>query len=216
MNDKYELLEKDEETGLFRIRALRDIPEAGVKAGDLGGFVAGEGNLSQEDGAWVADKARVYDSARVYEYAQIYGGARVYEYAWIYGGAEIYGNAEIRGYAWIYGDARVFGQAQISGFARVCKNGHFLCLGPIGSRSDYTTFYRTDGDGVGVSCGCFRGTLDEFAAKVEETHKDNPVRLAEYRAAIELFRAVREARARKGAYAGVSSDVKGGVNDAGS
>ena len=152
MNDKYELLEKDEETGLFRIRALRDIPEAGVKAGDLGGFVAGEGNLSQEDGAWVGDKA------------------------------QIYGNAEISG------------NVKIFGFARVCKDAHFLCLGPIGSRDDYTTFYRTDG--VGVSCGCFRGTLEEFASRAEETHRDNPVYLAEYRAAIAFFLAVMKARRR--------------------
>ena len=191
MNDKYELLEKDEKTGLFRIRALRDIPEAGVNAVDLGGFVAGEGNLSQEGGAWVADEARVYGDALVY------GNARVCEYAWVYGDAWVSGNARVSGGAEISGDAEIRGRARIFGRARVCKDDHFLCLGPIGSRSDYTTFYRTDGNGVGVSCGCFTGTLDEFAAKVEETHKDNPVRLAEYRAAIELFRAVAEARAKR-------------------
>jgi hypothetical protein len=42
---KYELMERDTGTGLCRIRALRDIPCAGVKAGDLGGFVEGEKNL---------------------------------------------------------------------------------------------------------------------------------------------------------------------------
>ena len=32
--------------GLNRIRALRDIPEFGVKAGDLGGWIEKERNLS--------------------------------------------------------------------------------------------------------------------------------------------------------------------------
>ena len=47
-----------------------------------------------------------------------------------------------------------------------------LIVGPIGSRNGYTTIYHTD-KGVFVSCGCFRGTLDEFDKKVEKTHGDN-------------------------------------------
>ena len=47
-----------------------------------------------------------------------------------------------------------------------------LIVGPIGSRSGYTTIYHTD-KGVFVACGCFRGTLDEFAKKVEEKHGEN-------------------------------------------
>jgi uncharacterized protein YjbI with pentapeptide repeats len=46
-----------------------------------------------------------------------------------------------------------------------------LIVGSIGSRNDYTTIYHTD-KGVFVQCGCFRGTLDEFADKVKETHSD--------------------------------------------
>ena len=47
-----------------------------------------------------------------------------------------------------------------------------LVVGPIGSRNGYTTIYHTD-KGVFVACGCFRGTLDKFANKVEGTHGDN-------------------------------------------
>jgi hypothetical protein len=167
VNDKYELLEKDEETGLFRIRALRDIPGAGVEAGDLGGFVGSEGNLSQEGDAWVYDCAQVYGAARVY-------GDALVSYC-----------------------ARVSGHAQISGGARIRETGDFLCVGPIGSRFGYTTFYRTEDGGTGVSCGCFHGTADEFAANVEETHKDNPMYLAEHRAAIAFYRAAWEAPLRE-------------------
>ena len=63
--------------------------------------------------------------------------------------------------------------------------------GPLGRDNRITYFkYLIDE----VDCGCFRGTLDEFAANVEETYKDNPAYLAEYRAAIEFFRAVKDAR----------------------
>jgi hypothetical protein len=45
-----------------------------------------------------------------------------------------------------------------------------LVVGAIGSRNGYTTIFHTD-KGIFVQCGCFRGTLDEFAAKVKETHE---------------------------------------------
>ena len=40
----------------------------------------------------------------------------------------------------------------------------------IGSRKDNTRFYQDKNGVIRVVCGCFRGTLDEFAAKVEEVH----------------------------------------------
>ena len=48
MNLKYELLDEGSDTGLYRIRALRDIPTVGVLAGALGGYVASGANLNQE------------------------------------------------------------------------------------------------------------------------------------------------------------------------
>lgn len=45
-------------TKLFRIKAL--IEFGNVKAGELGGFVEKEENLSQDGNAWVYDSARVY------------------------------------------------------------------------------------------------------------------------------------------------------------
>ena len=59
-----------------------------------------------------------------------------------------------------------------------------LIVGPIGSRNGYTTIYHTD-KGVFVSCGCFRGTLDEFAKKVEQTHGDNK-HARDYKALVEF------------------------------
>ena len=55
----------------------------------------------------------------------------------------------------------------------------------IGSRNGQTTFARLDDGSVYVWCGCFRGTLDEFAARVQETHGDNEHGRA-YRMVIEM------------------------------
>ena len=59
-----------------------------------------------------------------------------------------------------------------------------MMVGLIGSRNGCTTIYHTD-KGVFVMCGCFRGTLDEFAKKVEETHGDNKY-ARDYKALIEF------------------------------
>ena len=50
---------------LHRIRALRDVRED-VHAGDLGGFVQSEENLSQEGQCWIAGNAVVAEEAYVY------------------------------------------------------------------------------------------------------------------------------------------------------
>lgn len=36
-----------------------------------------------------------------------------------------------------------------------------------------TTFFKLKDGGIGVRCGCFYGTLDEFRKKVKETHKES-------------------------------------------
>ena len=50
---------------LHRIRALWDVRED-VHAGDLGGFVQSEENLSQEGQSWIAGNAVVAEDAYVY------------------------------------------------------------------------------------------------------------------------------------------------------
>lgn len=63
-------------TKLFRIKAL--IEFGNVKAGELGGFVEKEENLSQDGNAWVYDNARVYGDACVCGDARVCGDACVY------------------------------------------------------------------------------------------------------------------------------------------
>ena len=78
---------------LHRIKALRDF--GAVRAGDLGGFVESEKNLSHEGlcwvygNAWVSENARVYGDARVYGNALVYKNSRVSEKARVYGYARV-------------------------------------------------------------------------------------------------------------------------------
>ena len=90
MKNKYELTDETKnfcDIILHRIRALRDIPSAGVKSGDLGGWIEKESNLSKYGDAWV------------FGYARVYGGAEVCGNALVYGGAEVCGNALVYGNA---------------------------------------------------------------------------------------------------------------------
>ena len=189
---KYELTE--ETTNIFgktlhRLRATRDFSI--VHAGDLGGFIEDERNLSHDENAWVSGKALVSGEARVGGDAWVYGNARVGGDAWVYGNARVCGNALVGGNAWVGGNALVGGNAWVGGNARVCGNA--LVKGPrdiywiscIGSRDGTTTFFRNANNGISVSCGCFYGTIDEFAAAVTKTHGDNEHAQA-YRHAIEI------------------------------
>ena len=167
---------------LHRIRALVDIARYGVKAGDLGGWIEKEANLDQEGDAWVYDDARVFGDAWVYGEALVYGearlsdNARVFDNAWVYGEARVYDNAWVYGEARLSDNARVFGEALVYGEAQLSKAVHVLTVGPIGSRNGTTTFFRarvSDGFAISVCCGCFLGTVDEFRAKVKQTHGDS-------------------------------------------
>jgi hypothetical protein len=61
----------------------------------------------------------------------------------------------------------------------------------IGSRNSQTTFYFTDCHAM-VVCGCFKGTLDEFEAKVTKTHGDNQ-HAQDYRKWIEAIKIYQKA-----------------------
>lgn len=123
---KYEILwdeaQQVDDVTLYRIRALRDIPLWGVKAGDRGGWVVDECNLSQKGDAWVADDAVVFG------YAIISGNALVASKAWVSGDAHVFGDAVVTGRSRVYGDAvvydsaRVLHDAHVYGRAVVCGN----------------------------------------------------------------------------------------------
>ena len=144
---------------LHRIRAVEEFGL--VKVGDLGGWIEKEENLSHEGKAWV------------------YGDAEVWGNAKVYGDAKVWGNAEV------YGDAEVWGNAKVYGDANIFSASHVLVIGAIGSRDDFTTFFRDSDNEITVKCGCFLGKIDEFLKKVAKTHKDSKYAFV-YRAAVEV------------------------------
>jgi NDP-sugar pyrophosphorylase family protein len=182
---------------LFRIKALVEFGD--VKAGELGGYVEKEENVSQDGNAWVSGNAEVSSNAEVYGdaqvtgnakvcgnakvsgYARVSGNAKVSGYARVSGNAWVYGYARVYGYAWVCGDAQVYGNAKVSGYARVSGNAKVSDNARISDNADYalvqgygtefrcTTFYRGKNKKIMVNCGCFHGDLEEFRKQVKET-----------------------------------------------
>ena len=147
MNKKFEFTGEVKEIFGRKLRQIRaKIAFGNVEAGEIGGWIEKEENLSEPGNAWVSDDAQVYGNARVY------------------------------GNAWVYGNALV------------CIQSHWLCIGPIGSRFDFTTFFRTKSLEIYVKCGCFCGSIQAFAEKVSETHGDSQY-AKQYMAAIEVAKA---------------------------
>ena len=96
----------------YRIRALRDL--ANVKAGDFGGWISKEANLSHEGNCWVSDNARVF------------------------------GDAQVSGNAWVYGNARVYGNAQASDNAKIQTRNDIIWFSNVGSENGTLTAFKTD------------------------------------------------------------------------
>lgn len=90
MEKKYDFTDEMKVFGditLRRIVALRDFGD--VKAGDKGGWIEKEENLSQDGNAWVCGNARVFGNAQVCDDARVYGNAWVYGDAWVCGDAHV-------------------------------------------------------------------------------------------------------------------------------
>ena len=90
-------------------------------------------------------------------------------------------NLSQSGDAWVSGDAQVYGNARV-------ENNHMHCgFDCFGSCNRHTHAYKTKGNKVEITCGCFRGSLEEFEKKVEETHKGT-IYEKQYKAIINLIK----------------------------
>jgi hypothetical protein len=146
---------------LFRIKALIDFGD--VKAGEPGGYVEKEGNVSQDDNAWVSGNAKVYDNAWVSGNARVSGDARVSGNAWVSGNARVSGDARVSGNAWVSGNAKVYDNARVYGDA------DYALVQGFGTEFRCTTFYRGKDKKIMVNCGCFHGNLEAFRKQAKET-----------------------------------------------
>ena len=147
---------------LHRIKALKNFSD--VKAGNLGGWVEKEENLSQTDNAWVYSNAKVYGNAKVFgdaqvfANAQVFGNAKVYgnakvlgnakvygnavvcDNAMVYGNSEVYGDAKVYDYAWVYDKSSVHGNARIRDYAEVHNNAEICGNAVVCDNADYIVF----------------------------------------------------------------------------
>lgn len=99
-----------------------------IHAGEKGGWVECEENLSQSGNCWVWDNAQVYGCAHILNNAQIHDNARINKRAMISGNAQIYDNvcvsdeAIIDSEAVVYNNAYIYGSAIVHENARVFRN----------------------------------------------------------------------------------------------
>lgn len=128
-SEKYEFTGEVKDCGTFmlhRIRALRSFGK--VNAGDLGGWIEKEENLSHHGTCWVNDDAivcgdaKVLDCAQIYDSAMVYGNALVYDTATVYDNAKIGGNAKVYNHAEIFDRVCVLDNAEVYEFAELFDN----------------------------------------------------------------------------------------------
>ena len=82
------------------------------------------------------------------------------------------------GNAWVYGNAQVSGDAWVSG------NGLIFWASHVGTANGTLTAYSTKDNGIELTRGCFKGSIDEFLSKSEKEHDDQTH--LEYRLLIEV------------------------------
>ena len=134
MKAKYVFTGKTKEsiTGrlLHQIKAIRNLSSTHVKAGDVGGWIEKESNLSHNGDCWVFPDAEVFDgaslsgNARIYDRVIVCGQARVYDNAKIYGKARVYNQAIVRGNAQINGPVHIYGDTLVDGDAIFTQSIH--------------------------------------------------------------------------------------------
>lgn len=112
-------IKNDDGKTLYRIVALRDFGD--VKAGDVGGYVESEKNLSHYGNCWIYDDAEVYDNAKVkinakiLDRASVFGNAIVTDNSSVCHNAMVYGNAKLNDLTLVKDCSKVFDDAILHG-----------------------------------------------------------------------------------------------------
>lgn len=175
---------------LHRIKAVKDF--GSVYAGQFGGWIENEKNLSQDDNAWIYGEAMVFGNANVFGNAKVFANAKVYDDAIVYGNAKVYGDAKILGnaivhdnaivhgnakiydYAKVYDKANIYDFAEVYGNVRICGNATIKGVAKVHDTVDYIVFKNFWSSGRYFtwtrsnnkwSVGCFYGTGEELIKK---------------------------------------------------
>ncbi len=113
---KYELTDIKEDyegTTVYRIRALEDINNDSmtglqfkIRKGDLGGWVSGYHNLSQQGNCWIYDNSIVTDNARVEDDSLVFNNSLMRDNSSSYNRCRI-NNSVLRNNSMVLGKARI-------------------------------------------------------------------------------------------------------------
>lgn len=149
---KYELI--PDPSGLFRIRALIDIPKRSVKVGTIGGLVAGRHNLDDSimSDCWISEGAAVYNGARVSGDAVVCGDARVFDKAIVSDNAivaddaQVFGTAKVGEKAYVDRCAKVYDDATVEGEAYVSDKAEVYGQAFLTERAIVRGFSRVHGN----------------------------------------------------------------------
>ena len=187
MSKKYEFTDETTEVDghtLHRLRAVRCFSD--VKAGDIGGWVEKEDNLSKMGDAWVYENAEVYGNAKVHGDAEIYCNAKVFGTASVCGNAEVYGDAMVYDNARVFGNARVYGNAIVCGDAMVRCGADYIIFKNFWSSGRFFTWTRSNNM---WEVGCFYGTGDEL---IKKAYKDSEKSGREYERVVRYVESILE------------------------
>lgn len=197
MTNKYEITEETHprHPQLRRIKALRDIPMHGVKAGDYGGWVEREDSLLQLGECWIADNAIVAEYAQVRhdgivrDNARIIGDARLLNRAKVSGNAiltggtvkdngNVKGNARVEYFAEIGGMAIVKDEAHVGGYVQL--NGLVVVAGQAVIREhgwfyanqhiDGVAYVQSDSDVLNTTL-CMNGSRTATLCRTRKGHQ---------------------------------------------
>ena len=130
---------------------------------EIKGYAILRGIATIGDNAIISEKAEAYGSSCIGDSARVYGYAKISDFSIIRSTAHIYGDANIRQWSNVLGPAKIY-------TGEITSTQDYLVVGPIGSRNSFTTFFKANGT-IMVSCGCFKGTIEEFEEKVKMRHE---------------------------------------------
>ena len=128
-NRKYEMTNitmEFEERTLYRVRALKNFRN--VKAGDLGGWVSGKHNLSQEGECWIYDEAKCMDNARMYHNSAMYNNAVMCDFSEMHGCSEMHNysamldNSRMYNCSAMYDNSRMYNDSKMYSNSRMFDN----------------------------------------------------------------------------------------------
>ena len=170
MEKKYRLTDETMKLWRFtlhRIEAIRDFGD--VKAGDKGGWIEKERNLSHEGTCWIGDNAKVYDDARVSENAKVLESGEVYGITAVCGNVVVCGKAKVGDAGWLGGGAIICGDVIIHSLK------DYIVFKNWWSSGRYFTWTRSNNM---WRVGCFYGTGE---ALIKKAYKDSKKSGREYK-----------------------------------